>query len=191
MIRLEHRATNTTRVLVRADTPVRLVTVQHVQQEHTEPVAALCLCLAAEAIQRICSRGVARAGAVPALLRRCAAIARVALHWGRCMRQASATLAFSLSEDGRLSLKVANIPLRSIWEVTLRIELAECGAGAPHPRACDLTVTPVVAAWAPAHSELHALAAAVPADWGHVPRTVWKVFKYLKNKRPEDDFLTL
>ncbi|XP_048003430.1 uncharacterized protein LOC125239788 [Leguminivora glycinivorella] len=32
MIRLEHRATNTTRVLVRADTPVRLVTVQHVQQ---------------------------------------------------------------------------------------------------------------------------------------------------------------
>ncbi|XP_063544183.1 uncharacterized protein LOC134752402 [Cydia strobilella] len=190
LIRLEHRATNTTRVLVRADTPVKLVTVQHATvDERTEPVAALCLCLAAEALQRICSRGVARAGAVPALLRRCAAVARVALHWGRCMRHASAALAFSLSEDGCLSLKVANIPLRSIWEVTLRVELVDDGRAPPHPRAVGVAVAPVLAARTPGAAELHAVLAAVPEDWGHVPRTVWKIFKYLKNKTPEDDLL--
>ncbi|XP_063371629.1 uncharacterized protein LOC134659851 [Cydia amplana] len=189
VIRLEHRATNNTRVLVRADTPVRLVTVQHatVDQERAEPVAALCLCLAAGALQRVCARGVARAGAVPALLRRCAAIARVALHWGRCMRKASAALAFSLSEDGCLSLKVANIPLRSVWEVTLRIELCEDERGGARPLAADVAVRAVVAAWAPARAELHAALAPVPRDWGHVPRTVWKIFKYLKNKTPEND----
>ncbi|XP_063391026.1 uncharacterized protein LOC134676565 [Cydia fagiglandana] len=195
LIRLEHRATNNTRSLVRADTPVRLVTVQHatLDQERTEPVAALCLCLAAQALQRVCARGVARAGAVPALLRRCAAIARVALHWGRCMRQASAALAFSLSEDGCLSLKVANIPLRSIWEVTLRVELFDDGRGAPHPRAAGVSVTPVLAAHppTPTPAELRALLAAVPEDWGHVPRTIWKVFKYLKNKKPEDDLFIM
>ncbi|XP_063632402.1 uncharacterized protein LOC134803533 [Cydia splendana] len=159
--------------------------------ERTEPVAALCLCLAAEALQRICARGVARAGAVPALLRRAAAIARVALHWGRCMRQASAALAFSLSEDGRLSLKVANIPLRSIWEVTLVVELADDGRGTPHPRAAGVAVTAVLAARAVTAAELRPLLAAVPEDWGHVPRTIWKVFKYLKNKRPEDDLFVV
>ncbi|XP_073963882.1 uncharacterized protein isoform X2 [Choristoneura fumiferana] len=129
-------------------------------------------------------------GSVPSLLRHCAGAARVAVRWGRAMHAARAHLAFTLTHDGALSLKVANIPLRSVWEVTMQIELVVNDAReAPWPMAGGVRVARVVAEHAVGDAELARLLATVPRDWGHAPRAVWKIFKYLKRKTRDDELL--
>ncbi|XP_045781820.1 uncharacterized protein LOC123878588 isoform X2 [Maniola jurtina] len=189
--RLSHRHHNAARSRVLADTPLEAVTVDPIRQEVEDPLAAVCIRFAAEAMRYECTRGggCARAGDVTALLRRCAHVARVALRWARCMRDARYRLAYTITPDGEVTLKVANIRLRSVWEVRLRLELvvgdAQEGAW---PRASQLRACAVLAdCAAPGEVDIAKLASHLPRDWRHAPATIWTVFRYLKNKTQEDD----
>ncbi|XP_046975539.1 uncharacterized protein LOC124541656 [Vanessa cardui] len=188
-VRLAHSHHNASRSRVRADTHLVAVMVDPVQEE-SDPLAALCVRLAGEAMRYECSRA-GSAADVPALLRRCAALARVALRWARAMRDARARLAYAVTPDGDLTLKVANVPLRAVWEVRLSVELVAEGGGA-WPRAGRVRAASVLAgARAPSPPRLARLAERLPRDWGHAPALLWKVFKYLKNKTREDDLIGL
>ncbi|XP_064075932.1 uncharacterized protein LOC113395264 [Vanessa tameamea] len=189
-IRLAHSHHNASRSRVRADTHLVALMVDPVQEE-SDPLAALCVRLAAEAMRYECSRATSAAD-VPALLRRCAALARLALRWGRAMRDARARLAYSVTPDGELTLKVANVPLRAVWEVRLAVELVAEERGAAWPRAGHVRAASVLAgSQAPSPPRLARLADKLPRDWGHAPAVLWKVFKYLKNKTRENDLLGL
>ncbi|CAH2100675.1 unnamed protein product [Euphydryas editha] len=187
-VRLAHSHHNASRSRVRADTALVAVTVESVKEEK-DPLAELCVRLAAEAMRCESSR-CARAGDVPALLRRCVAVARVAPLWARVMRDARLRLAYSVTPDGDLTLKVANVPLRAVWEVRLRVALAADARGA-FPRASLGRVSAVLGARAPPAARLQRLAERARADWGHAPDALWKIFRYLKNKTREDDLLGL
>ncbi|XP_049883158.1 uncharacterized protein LOC126378802 isoform X2 [Pectinophora gossypiella] len=174
----------------RPDTPVAALLLEVTRQDKKNEVAALCVRFAAEAMRYLVGRGVSRAAEVPALLRRCAGVARVALRWGRAMHDAWTHLAYTLSGDGLLTLKVANIPLRSVWEVTMKIELVVSDAReVPWPRASELRVSSVVSDICVPPDELQRVTSRLRHDWGHAPRTLWKVFKYLKNKIRDDDLV--
>ncbi|XP_037298938.1 uncharacterized protein LOC115454280 isoform X2 [Manduca sexta] len=189
VVRLAHRHDNAARTCVRADTPVIAINVEIAQHDKKNPVASACVRFAAETMRYLCAARCAVAGAVPALVRRCAAVARLAARWGRAMHHARAHLAYTLTDDGRLALKVANIPLRSVWEVTMQLELVAEEGGAPSPRATAVRVSRVVAERGVPDAAVRALLGAVPADWGHAPATIWRIFKYLKNKTRDDDLL--
>ncbi|XP_026725606.1 uncharacterized protein LOC113492339 isoform X2 [Trichoplusia ni] len=191
--RLAHRHDNSTRTRVRGDTPVLDVFVETVQHDKKNPVATLCVRFAGETmrymVSRLC-RGPCSAADVPPLLRRCAAVARVALRWGRAMHDAKLHLAYTLDSEGYLTLKVANIPLRSVWEVSMRIELVVDDAReAPWPRAGNVRVARVVSDVSVADSDVRRALAHTPRDWGHAPRTIWRMFRYLKHKTRDDDIL--
>ncbi|CAH2062337.1 unnamed protein product, partial [Iphiclides podalirius] len=196
---------------VAADTPVLSATVE-LAHEDADPLARTCARLACEAMRYECARVGAAARDVAALLRRCAAVARLARRWARVMRDARAHLAFTIAGDGALALKVANIPLRSVYEVTLRIELVvedlreAAWARAGRVRVRDVTSGHArdakhagdVTAGQVGHAgdaegvharDLQRILARVPHDWGHVPRTLWKVFRHLKNKTKDDELL--
>ncbi|XP_063836720.1 uncharacterized protein LOC135085866 [Ostrinia nubilalis] len=102
--RLAHRHDNATRTRVRADTPVRALSLDTAHQDKNNTVATLCVGFACEAMRYFTSRGCRTAGDVPALLKRCAGVARVALRWGRAMHEARLHLAYTLDGD-RLALK--------------------------------------------------------------------------------------
>ncbi|KAL0808492.1 hypothetical protein ABMA28_012938 [Loxostege sticticalis] len=190
-VRLAHTHHNATRTRVRADTRVRHVALDATHEAKKNAVAILCVNFASEAMRYFIARGCSKAGDVPALLKRCAAVARVALRWGRAMQEARINLAYTLSNDGRLALKVANIPLRSVWEVTMRLELVAEAEEVPWPRASDVRVARVVSDYSVPDDEVKRALAHLPRDWGHVPRTVWRIFRYLKNKTREGDLLGL
>ncbi|KAL0852866.1 hypothetical protein ABMA27_012660 [Loxostege sticticalis] len=190
-VRLAHTHHNATRTRVRADTRVRHVALDATHEAKKNAVAILCVNFASEAMRYFIGRGCSKAGDVPALLKRCAAVARVALRWGRAMQEARINLAYTLSNDGRLALKVANIPLRSVWEVTMRLELVAEADEVPWPRASDVRVARVVSDYSVPDDEVKRALAHLPRDWGHVPRTVWRIFRYLKNKTREGDLLGL
>ncbi|XP_060809107.1 uncharacterized protein LOC106135353 [Amyelois transitella] len=186
-VRLAHRHHNATRTRVRGDTPVLGITVHeslHGNDKHNS-VAYWCVWFAAAAA-RAAGAGCARAGGVPGVLRRAAHAARRALRWGRAMHAARAHLAYSLDSDGRLVFKVANIPLRRVWEVSLTLSPAEAG----WPCAREAGARRVLAAPA-ARRDLRALLGAARAGWGHVPDALWKIFKYLKNLTPETNEMML
>ncbi|XP_075989376.1 uncharacterized protein LOC142985225 [Anticarsia gemmatalis] len=191
-VRLAHRHDNATRTHVKADTPVTDVTVETLQQDKKNPEAFLCVRFACETLRYLVSRGrgTRRARDVPALLRRGAAVARVALRWGRAMHDAKLHLAYTLDTDGHLTLKVANLPLRSVWEVSLQIALVvEDAREAPWPRAGDVRVLRVLSDVRVPDTELRHVLQHTPKDWGHAPRTLWRIFKYLKHKTRDDDLL--
>ncbi|XP_059044946.1 uncharacterized protein LOC131840767 isoform X2 [Achroia grisella] len=192
-VRLEHRHHNSTRTWVRADTPVISTSVETTNHanDSTNSVARLCVVFAAEAMRYTASGGCGRAGEVPALVRRCAAAARVALRWGRAMHHARLRLAYTLSDDGCLALKVANIPMRCVWEVRMRLELVvDRGGRTPWPRAGQPTVSCVLSGGQPPpEQQLRRLLHALGPGWGHVPTAVWKIFKYLKHKTSDDYLL--
>ncbi|XP_072941238.1 uncharacterized protein [Epargyreus clarus] len=191
-VRLAHRHHNALRSRVRADTPVTEMCVDTVLADDKDPLAELCIRFAAEAMRYECGRGCSRAGDVPLALRRCAGVARVALRWARAMRDARARLAYTLGKDQVLALKVANIPLRSVWEVTMRLELVvEDAREAAWPRATDVRVSTVVADRKVGAAEVQRALSSLSHDWGHAPRAIWKIFRYLKNKTQDDDFLGL
>nr|XP_012546088.2 uncharacterized protein LOC101743782 isoform X1 [Bombyx mori] len=186
-VKLRHTVHNSTRTRVRADTPVEALAVDVIHHDKRNPVAATCVRFAAETMRYFTNRGCGAAGGVPALLRRCCGVARVALKWGRAMQDARARLAYALADDGRLTLKVANVPLRSVWEVSLRMELVVGDAReVPWPRAADVHVRAVLADTCP---DLTRVVARLTPDWGHVPRTIWRIFKYLKNKTRDSELL--
>nr|XP_049703881.1 uncharacterized protein LOC110381761 isoform X2 [Helicoverpa armigera] len=192
--RLAHRHDNAARSRVRGDTPVLEVTVETVQHDRKNPVATMCVRFACETmrymVSRACRGGTCLASDIPPLLRRCAAVARVALRWGRAMHDAKLHLAYTLDNDGYLTLKVANIPLRSVWEVTMRVELVVDDAReAPWPRAGDVRVSRVVSDVSVPDAHVRRALAHTPRDWGHAPRTVWRMFRYLKHKTRDDDIL--
>uniref|UniRef100_A0A2A4IXY2 Uncharacterized protein n=1 Tax=Heliothis virescens TaxID=7102 RepID=A0A2A4IXY2_HELVI len=175
--RLAHRHDNAARSRVRGDTPVLEVTVETVQHDRKNPVATMCVRFACETmrymVSRACRGGTCLASDIPPLLRRCAAVARVALRWGRAMHDAKLHLAYTLDNDGYLTLKVANIPLRSVWEVTMRVELVVDDAReAPWPRAGDVRVTRVVSDVSVPDAHVRRALAHTPRDWGHAPRTI-------------------
>ncbi|XP_053623220.1 uncharacterized protein LOC128682511 isoform X2 [Plodia interpunctella] len=180
VVRLAHRHHNSTRTRVRGDTPVLAVTVHqsHHNSDLRNSVAMSCITFACAAL-RWSTCACTSAGAVPALLRRAAGVARRALTWGRAMHDARVHLAYTLSDDQKLVLKVANIPMRCVWEVTMKLVLTR---EEPWPQATDVQVTRVLDARACADRRLDALLAAVPRGWAHVPDTVWTLFKYLKHK---------
>ncbi|CAH1642081.1 unnamed protein product [Spodoptera littoralis] len=192
--RLAHRLDNATRTRVRGDTPVLDITVETVQHDKKNPVATMCVRFACETmrymVSRACRGSCCVASDIPPLLRRCAAVARVALRWGRAMHDAKLHLAYTMDNDGYLTLKVANIPLRSVWEVSMRVELVvDDGRAAPWPRAGCVRVARVVSD-VPVHDHDVARALAhTPRDWGHAPRTIWRMFRYLKHKTRDDDLL--
>ncbi|XP_022818851.1 uncharacterized protein LOC111351265 isoform X2 [Spodoptera litura] len=192
--RLAHRLDNATRTRVRGDTPVLDITVETVQHDKKNPVATMCVRFACETmrymVSRVCRGSCCVASDIPPLLRRCAAVARVALRWGRAMHDAKLHLAYTMDNDGYLTLKVANIPLRSVWEVSMRVELVvDDGRAAPWPRAGCVRVARVVSD-VPVHDHDVARALAhTPRDWGHAPRTIWRMFRYLKHKTRDDDLL--
>lgn len=73
------------------------------------PVAILCIRFACETMRFMVSSGKENkylARDVPLLLRRCAAVARVALRWGRAMHDAKLHLAYTLDTEGHLTVKV-------------------------------------------------------------------------------------
>ncbi|XP_069363928.1 uncharacterized protein [Maniola hyperantus] len=193
--RLSHRHHNAARSRVLADTPLEAVTVDPIRQEVKDPLAAVCIRFAVEAMRYECTRegGCARASDVTGLLKRCAHVARVALRWARCMRDARYRLAYTITADGEVTLKVANIRLRSVWEVCLRLELvvedAQEGAWprASHARACAVLADCA----APEQVDVEKLASHLPRDWRHAPATIWTVFRYLKNKTRDDHLLGL
>ncbi|CAH0698541.1 unnamed protein product [Spodoptera exigua] len=192
--RLAHRLDNSARTRVRGDTPVLDINVETVQQDKKNPVATLCVRFACETmrymVSRACRGPSCVASDIPPLLRRCAAVARVALRWGRAMHDAKLHLAYTLDNDGYLTLKVANIPLRSVWEVSMRVELvAEDARTAPWPRACNVRVARVVSDVSVHEHEVRRVLANTPRDWGHAPRTIWRIFRYLKHKTRDDDLL--
>ncbi|KAM3957344.1 LOW QUALITY PROTEIN: uncharacterized protein ACR2FA_008521 [Aphomia sociella] len=188
-VRLEHRHHNAIRTRVRADTPVLSAVVEttHHGNDKKNSVATLCVGFAAEAM-RYYVAGCSRAGDVPVLLRRCSGVARVAIRWGRAMQDARMHLAYTLSDDGRLTLKVANIPLRCVWEVSLRLELTSGEGAEPYPRAGAPQIRCLLAERAPPERELRRVLSGIRAGWGHAPRSIWKIFKYLKRKT-QDDYL--
>ncbi|CAH0599590.1 unnamed protein product [Chrysodeixis includens] len=191
--RLAHRHDNSTRTRVRGDTPVLDVFVETVQHDKKNPVATLCVRFAGETMRYMVSRatrGNCTAMDIPPLLRKCAAVARVALRWGRAMHDAKLHLAYTLDSEGYLTLKVANIPLRSVWEVSMRIELVVDDAReAPWPRAGNVRVARVVSDVSVADADVRRALAHTPRDWGHAPRTIWRMFRYLKHKTRDDDIL--
>ncbi|XP_050559352.1 uncharacterized protein LOC118278488 isoform X2 [Spodoptera frugiperda] len=192
--RLAHRLDNATRTRVRGDTPVLDINVETVQQDKKNPVASMCVRFACETmrymVSRACRGPCCVASDIPPLLRRCAAVARVALRWGRAMHDAKLHLAYTMDNEGYLTLKVANVPLRSVWEVSMRVELVvDDGRAAPWPRAGAVRVARVVSD-VPVHEhELRRALAHTPRDWGHAPRTIWRMFRYLKHKTRDDELL--
>ncbi|RVE49071.1 hypothetical protein evm_006317 [Chilo suppressalis] len=188
-VRLAHRHDNATRTRVRADTPVLAVNLDTVHTDKQNSVAELCVRFASAAMRQHVSRGCSRAGSVVTLVRRCAAVARLATRWGRAVHDARLHLACTLQGD-TLALKVANIPLRSVWEVTMRLQLVTDEPVA-FPCACDVKVTRVVSDVKITDEEVNKLLATLPRDWGHVPRAIWKIFRYLKNKTRDEDLLGL
>ncbi|KAL4714813.1 hypothetical protein ACJJTC_002672 [Scirpophaga incertulas] len=113
-----------------ADTQVLATDVSSADKKGV--VGNLCVRFAAEAVRYVAARGCRAARDVPLLLRRGAAVARLAARWGRAMYDAHVHLAYTLTPDGRLALKVANFSLRSVWEVTMRLEMVRARAA---PRA--------------------------------------------------------
>ncbi|XP_052745468.1 metacaspase-2 [Bicyclus anynana] len=189
-VRLSHRHHNASRSRVLADTPLESVTVEPIPPEVSDPLAALCVRLSAQAMCAECE-GAGSAARVPGVLRRCARVSRVALRWARAMRDTRARLAYNVDADGQLTLKVANVPLRAVWEVRLRLALAHACAGA-YVRAEDVRARDVLAGPACAPEPAVArFAASMPQDWRHAPATIWSVFRYLKNKTVDDDCLGL
>ncbi|KAJ8703724.1 hypothetical protein PYW07_013018 [Mythimna separata] len=191
--RLAHRVDNATRTRVRGDTPVLDIAVKIVHNDRTNIVAKMCLRYACETMSHIVSRATRTrccASDIPPLLHRCANIVRVALRWKRAMQDAKRRLAYTLDSCGNLSLKVANIPLRSVWAVTMRVELVvDDRSLVAYPRASHVGVVPVVSdVLVPALDVRRALAT-TPNDWGHVPGTIWRVHKLLKNKKEGDSCL--
>ncbi|XP_026314353.1 uncharacterized protein LOC113226056 [Hyposmocoma kahamanoa] len=177
---------------VRSDTPVLDLKIDNLHQDKRNSVAVVCVKFAAEAMRYLLGRsGVyTRAGDVPALLRRCAGVARVSLKWGRAMHAAWSHLAYTMTEEGLLSLKVANLSLRSVWEVTMQLELVvEDAREVPWPRASDVRVTSIISDHKVTRDEVHRVLHHMKKDWGHVPRTIWKIFRYLKYKTREGDLL--
>ncbi|KAG6465874.1 hypothetical protein O3G_MSEX015460 [Manduca sexta] len=71
----------------------------------------------------------------------------------------------------------------------MQLELVAEEGGAPSPRATAVRVSRVVAERGVPDAAVRALLGAVPADWGHAPATIWRIFKYLKNKTRDDDLL--
>ncbi|CAG5037153.1 unnamed protein product [Parnassius apollo] len=194
-LKLEHIQWNT-HTYICAETPVLSATVD-VAQEDADALSTTCVRLACEAMRYECGRGALRAGDVCALLRRCAGVARLARRWAAAMHHAYLHLAYKLASDGTFSLHVANIPLRCVWQVTMRLELViEDARQAAWPRAEHLHVRDVTygddvtkGSEFTRVQDLQRVLAGVPHDWGHVPKTIWKVFKYLKNKTKDDELL--
>ncbi|CAH2244945.1 jg22263 [Pararge aegeria aegeria] len=187
--RLSHRHHNASRSLVLSDTPLEAVTVEPIGPEIKDPIAALCVRFAAEAMRYESAREgqCARAQHVPALLQRCARVARIALRWARAMRDARYHLAYTASKDGAVTLKVANFPLRSVWEVRFRMELVVGDAEqVAWPCATDVRACSVLAD-TKSTVDVAKLADQMPRDWRHAPATIWSVFRYLKNKTSDDD----
>ncbi|GBP45769.1 hypothetical protein EVAR_76074_1 [Eumeta japonica] len=152
-----------------------------------DPVVLLCVRLAAEAARAVCAKEAgATAGRTPLLLQRLANLSRLAAQWGRALHDARLSLALAVEEHGAVSFNVANVPLRCVWEVRMHVELSppEEPARAPWPRAARATArlaSPGRAAALTA-GELQGILSEVPHNWGHVPTTIWRVFRYLKNK---------
>ncbi|CAB3222502.1 unnamed protein product [Arctia plantaginis] len=194
-IRLAHRHDNSTRTRVRADTPVTDLSVDTIEYDKKNPVAILCIRFACETMRYMVSSATETkylARDVPLLLRRCAAVARVALRWGRAMHDAKLHLAYTLDTEGHLTVKVANIPLRSVWEVSMNLELVvEHPNQAPWPRASDVKVKRVVSDVPVSDEDIRKALKNTPNDWGHAPKTLWRIFRYLKHKQREDDGLLL
>ncbi|XP_038221471.1 uncharacterized protein LOC119839303 [Zerene cesonia] len=190
--RLAHSYLNAPRSRVTADTPVLGVVVDSARDEDKEPLVALCVRLAAEAMRLECARSCRGAGDVPAALARCRRVARAALRWLRAMRDAMCRLAFALTADGCLTLKVANVPLRSVWELSMKIELiVEDAQETAWPKAGSIGITTIVADEMIPVETLCRVAKSVPHDWGHAPRTIWKLFKFLKHKMRDEDLCGL
>ncbi|CAF4940960.1 unnamed protein product [Pieris macdunnoughi] len=188
-VKHEHSYFNASRTSVRADTPVMAVNVEMVNNDEKDPLIALCLRLATQSMRYECSRKCATAGEVPMMLKRCVSVSKTAVQWLKAMRDAMLRLAFQVDRDGCLTLKVANIRLRSVWEVSMRIELTvEDAHETAWPCANSIGISTIVADVDVAADSLNGLIKNVPHDWGHVPRTIWKLFKYLKNKPRDDDF---
>ncbi|XP_050676522.1 uncharacterized protein LOC126973342 isoform X2 [Leptidea sinapis] len=192
-VRLMHSVHNSSRSKVRADTPLLSVQIDPVRSSESQPLVQLCVRFAAEAMRRASARDECRvARDVPALLRRCVLLARLAQQWARAMQDARVHLAYDITSDGYLTLKVANIPLRSVWEVTMQIDLAEEEtSGMWYPRVSSVDITTIVADMNVPSELLRRLVAFLPNDWSHAPRSIWKVFKYLKNKTRGDDLSSL
>ncbi|XP_068625873.1 serine-rich adhesin for platelets-like [Battus philenor] len=176
---------------VRDDTPVVGASIE-VAQEQQEVALCACAKLACEAMRYEVSRGAATAQDVPTLLRRCVGVARVARQWGRVMYEARLHLAYKLTDSGRLVLQVVNRSLRSVFELSMRIELVVedarelAWARAGHVTVRDITDDHVGTSRT---IDVQRLVARVPHDWAHVPRTLWKVFRYLKNKTEDNELL--
>ncbi|XP_047518494.1 uncharacterized protein LOC125058462 isoform X2 [Pieris napi] len=188
-VKHEHSYFNASRTSVRADTPVVAVNVEMVHNDEKDPLIALCLRLATQSMRYECSRKCTTAGEVPMMLKRCVSVSKTAVQWLKAMRDAMLRLAFQVDRDGCLTLKVANIRLRSVWEVSMRIELTvEDAHETAWPCANSIGISTIVADVEVAADSLNGLIKNVPHDWGHVPRTIWKIFKYLKNKPRDDDF---
>ncbi|KAJ8703725.1 hypothetical protein PYW07_013019 [Mythimna separata] len=183
---------DTTQPQQRGHTLVRDLTVEVVQHEHANPVASMCVAFACSTMRHVAARALraaCRARDVAPLLRRCAAVARIALRWGRAMHDAKLHLAYSIDSDGNLAMKVANVPLRAVWEVRMRIALVFDDAHAvPTPRATDVRVRAVVSG-VNVDADVARALAHTPKDWGHAPRIIWKVFRLLKHKKREDYLL--
>lgn len=72
-------------------------------------VEKLCARFTCVSLRHIVLRAVPKkfyANDIPALLRRCATVVRVAMRWKRAMYDAKVRLAYSLDTRGNLSLKV-------------------------------------------------------------------------------------
>ncbi|XP_048485806.1 uncharacterized protein LOC105379984 [Plutella xylostella] len=164
---------------VRDDVPVTHVAYEAVKQEKPNTITSLAIHYA---LLRLRGHGPARAGAVPGTLRDAARVARLAADWARVMHDAQLRLAFSVHGDS-VVMKVANIPLRSVWEVSIVISPSPCLA----PRASSVSVRPVETSASVSETEAARAVHGVAEDWGHVPRTIWKIFRYLKHKRNEEN----
>ena len=71
-------------------------------------------------------------------------------------------------------LQVANVRLRSVWEVTMRIELVvDDHRSVPWPKAGGVAVTRVLSELNVADADVKRVLANTPRDWGHAPRTIW------------------
>ncbi|CAK1587766.1 unnamed protein product [Parnassius mnemosyne] len=189
-LKLDHVHSNTPAHIC-VETPVLSTTVD-VAHEDADTLSTTCVRLACEAMRYECGRGVKRADDAGALLRRCAGVARVARRWATAMLHVRLHLAYKLAHDGTLSLHVANIPLRCVWEVTMRLELViEDARQAAWPRAGHVHVRDVTHGHdvTKVKEDVERLLARVPHDWGHVPKTIWKVFRYLKNKTEDNELL--
>ncbi|CAG4959083.1 unnamed protein product [Colias eurytheme] len=191
-IRLAHSYLNAPRSRVTADTGVLGVSVDAVRDDEKDPLISLCIRLAIESMRYECSRNCNKACDVPSTLKRCYSVARIAIQWGKAMRDAMYRLAFSVTKDGVVTLKVANVPLRSVWELTMKIELiVEDAQETAWPRAGNIGITTIVADEMVPVETLRRVAKSVPHDWGHAPRTIWKLFKFLKRKMRDEDLCGL